>query len=135
MRPFGGRTDAPCEEPSVVFVETKRWRGGRPRNTKRILRPADDASAQVSAKNTRLLVVRVGRPCHARRPVGKHDNRNSMKMKRLKGQAKKKARLRRRKQEHKAAAVQSGKKASAPKKAAKAPPAAAPPSPPEEHIA
>ena len=36
----------------MVFVETKRWLGGRPMNTKRILRPADDASAQVSAKNT-----------------------------------------------------------------------------------
>src|SRR5260370_36385366 len=45
------------QEPSVVFVETKRWLGGRPRNTKRILRPADDASAQVSAKNTRLLAA------------------------------------------------------------------------------
>jgi hypothetical protein len=60
------------------------------------------------------------------RPVGKHDNRNSMKMKRLKGQAKKKARLRRRKQEHKAAAVQSGKKATASKKAVKVAPPAAP---------
>jgi hypothetical protein len=61
--------------------------------------------------------------------VGKHDNRNSMKMKRLKGQAKKKARLRRRKQEHKAAAVQAGKKSSGPKKVAKAPAAPAPPAP------
>jgi hypothetical protein len=50
-----------------------------------------------------------------------------MKMKRLKAQAKKKARLRRRKQEHKAAAVRSGRKVGpASKKAAKTPPASMP---------
>jgi hypothetical protein len=64
------------------------------------------------------------------RAVGKHDRRNSMKMKRLKGQAKKKARLKRRVQERKAAVV-GVKKAAAPRRASKAaPPPAAPPSAP-----
>jgi hypothetical protein len=53
------------------------------------------------------------------RPVGKHDNRNSMKMKRRKGQVKKKARLKRQTQSRKVAA-QGSKKATAPKKSAKA---------------
>jgi hypothetical protein len=57
--------------------------------------------------------------------VGKHDSRNSMKMKRRKGQASKKARLKRRAQERKAAIVQGGKKAAAPRKSPRASAAAA----------
>jgi hypothetical protein len=58
------------------------------------------------------------------RAVGKHDSRNSMKMKRRKAQAKKKARLKRRTKERKVAIGQP-KKAPARRapKAAAAPPA------------
>src|SRR5271165_5031976 len=47
-----------AKEASVIFVETKRWLGGRARNTKRILSEADDASAPGSAKSTRFLALR-----------------------------------------------------------------------------
>jgi hypothetical protein len=57
--------------------------------------------------------------------VGKHDRRNSMKMKRLKGQAKKKARLKRHSLERKAA-IAGAKKAAAPRRAAKTAPPATP---------
>jgi hypothetical protein len=69
------------------------------------------------------LTLRAGRGHLAR--VGKHDSRNSMKMKRRKGQASKKARLKRRAQERKAAIVQGGKKAAAPRKSTRASAAAA----------
>ena len=58
------------------------------------------------------------------RPVGKHDNRNSPKMKRRKGQVKKKARLKRRSDERRAVSGQGVKKATTTKRAPKA--AAAP---------
>ncbi len=54
------------------------------------------------------------------RAVGKHDSRNSMKMKRRKGQASKKARLKRRVLERKAAAAPGSKKVAAPRKSSRA---------------
>jgi hypothetical protein len=62
------------------------------------------------------------------RAVGKHDSRNSMKMKRRKAQVKKKARLKRHKLERKAATTGTSTKKAAPKRAPKAP-AAAPSAP------
>jgi hypothetical protein len=56
------------------------------------------------------------------RPVGKHDRRNSMKMKRRKSQVKKKDRLKRQKAERKAAAAQGAPKKAAPKKSSRAAP-------------
>ncbi len=65
------------------------------------------------------------------RAVGKHDSRNSMKMKRRKAQVKKKARLKRRSQERKVSPAQGahGPKKPAARKSAKstAPSASAPP--------
>ena len=72
------------------------------------------------------------RGCRAQgmvRAVGKHDSRNSMKMKRRKAQAKKKARLKRRSKERKVPVGQA-KKAPA-RRAPKAAPVAAP-APPSE---
>ena len=54
------------------------------------------------------------------RAVGKHDRRNSGKTRRLKGQVKKKARLKRQAQERKAAAGLGAKKAATPKRPSKA---------------
>ena len=61
------------------------------------------------------------------RAVGKHDSRNSMKMKRRKSQVKKKARLKRQSKERKAAPGQGAKKPAARKKRAAAPPTSRPP--------
>ena len=61
------------------------------------------------------------------RAVGKHDRRNSMKMKRRKAQVKKKTRLKRQSQERKAATAGAKKPAGRKKAAAAAPPQSAPP--------
>jgi hypothetical protein len=63
--------------------------------------------------------------------VGKHDRRNSLKMRRRKGQVKKKARLKRRAEDHKAATAQPGKKAPRKPRAVAAPPASVPVTAPE----
>jgi hypothetical protein len=64
------------------------------------------------------------------RPVGKHDSRNSMKMKRRKSQVKKKSRLKRQKAERKVASGHGGPKKAAPRKSAKAATPVSEPSPP-----
>lgn len=77
------------------------------------------------------VVLVDGRGCAVVNPraVGKHDNRNSMKMKRRKGQAKKKARLKRQKLERKKAGASSTPRKTSARKAPKAAPAAAAPAP------
>jgi hypothetical protein len=75
------------------------------------------------APQTRLPVMAVGKPDqlgYSHLPMGKHDRRNSMKMKRRKAQVKKLARLKRR-----PAVTKKATTAAAPAKAKRSKPAAA----------